>query len=60
MAGLDAYIPMSLFDVSALVIIMIMLAAIPSTSVALVVVRSATMNLANGGAVSMGIVLGEI
>jgi threonine/homoserine/homoserine lactone efflux protein len=51
---------MSLFDVSALFIIMIMLAAIPSTSVALVVARSATMNLANGVAVSMGIVLGDL
>lgn len=51
---------MSLFDVSALFIIMIMLAAMPSTSVALVVARSATMNLANGVAVSMGIVLGDL
>lgn len=51
---------MSLFDVSALFIIMIMLAAIPSTSVALVVARSATMNLANGVAVSMGIMLGDL
>lgn len=51
---------MSLFDISALVIIMITLAAMPSTSVALVVARSATMNLANGVAVSMGIVLGDL
>ena len=51
---------MSLFDISALVIIMITLAAMPSTSVALVVVRSATMNLTNGVAVSMGIVLGDL
>ncbi|PTR04495.1 threonine/homoserine/homoserine lactone efflux protein [Nitrosomonas nitrosa] len=51
---------MSLFDVSALFIIMIMLAAMPSTSVALVIARSATMNLANGVAVSMGIVLGDL
>ena len=51
---------MSLFDISALVIIMITLAAMPSTSVALVVARSATMNLANGVAASMGIVLGDL
>ncbi|SER30348.1 Threonine/homoserine/homoserine lactone efflux protein [Nitrosomonas sp. Nm51] len=51
---------MSLFDVSALVIVMITLAAMPSTSVALVVARSATMNLVNGVAVSMGIVLGDL
>ncbi len=51
---------MSLFDVSALFVIMITLAAIPSTSVALVVVRSATINLANGIAVSMGIVFGDL
>ena len=51
---------MSLFDALALFIIMITLAAIPSTSVALVVTRSATMNLANGVAVSMGIVVGDL
>lgn len=51
---------MSLFDITALFIIMVTLAAIPSTSLALVVTRSATMNLANGVAVSMGIVLGDM
>lgn len=51
---------MSLFDVSALFIIMITFAAIPGTSVALVVARSVTMNLANDVAVSMGIVLGDL
>lgn len=51
---------MSLFDVTALVIIMVTLAAMPSTSVALVVARSATINLANGIAVTMGIVLGDL
>ncbi|PTN12500.1 LysE family translocator [Nitrosomonas aestuarii] len=51
---------MSLFDALVLFIIMITLAAIPSTSVALVVARSATMNLANGVAVSMGIVAGDL
>ncbi|WP_090702930.1 LysE family translocator [Nitrosomonas aestuarii] len=39
---------------------MITLAAMPSTSVALVVIRSATMNPTNGVAVSMGIVLGDL
>lgn len=51
---------MSIFDAAALFIIMATLAAIPSTSLALVVTRSATMNLANGVAVSMGIVLGDL
>ncbi|SFL24623.1 Threonine/homoserine/homoserine lactone efflux protein [Nitrosomonas aestuarii] len=51
---------MSFFDISALVIVMITLAAMPSTSVALVVIRSATMNPTNGVAVSMGIVLGDL
>lgn len=51
---------MSLFDVTALVIIMVTLAAMPSTSVALVVARSATMSLTSGVAVSMGIVLGDL
>lgn len=55
-----AGIPMDLFDTAALFVIMIMLAAIPSTSVALVVTRAATMNFANGVAVSMGIVLGDL
>jgi threonine/homoserine/homoserine lactone efflux protein len=39
---------------------MITLAAIPSTSVALVVTRSATMNPANGVAVTTGIMLGDL
>ncbi|SET68727.1 Threonine/homoserine/homoserine lactone efflux protein [Nitrosomonas marina] len=51
---------MSLVDASALFVIMITLAAIPSASVALVVTRSATMNLANGVAVLVGIVLGDL
>lgn len=51
---------MSFFDVSAIFIIMVTLAAIPSTSLALVITHSATMNLANGVAVSMGIVLGDV
>ncbi len=51
---------MNIFDITALFIIMVTLAAIPSTSLALVVTRSATMNLANGVAASMGIVLGDM
>jgi threonine/homoserine/homoserine lactone efflux protein len=51
---------MSFFDASALFVIMITLAAIPSTSVALVVTRSATLGFSNGAAVSMGIVLGDM
>lgn len=39
---------------------MLTLAAIPSTSVALVVTRSATSGLCHGAAVSVGIVLGDI
>lgn len=51
---------MSIFDSLSLFIIMITLAAIPSTSVALVVARSATHGVANGVAVSAGIVLGDL
>lgn len=51
---------MNLFDVSALFVIMVMLAIIPSTSVALVVTRSATLGFSNGAAVSLGIVLGDL
>jgi threonine/homoserine/homoserine lactone efflux protein len=51
---------MSFFDASALFVIMITLAAIPSTSVALVVTRSASLGFSNGAAVSMGIVLGDL
>lgn len=40
--------------------IMIVLAAMPSTSVALVVTRSATLGVANGIAVAAGIVLGDL
>ena len=39
---------------------MVSLAVIPSTSVALVVTRSATFGVANGLAVSVGIVLGDL
>lgn len=40
--------------------IMVVLAAMPSASVALVVTRSATLGLGNGIAVSAGIVLGDL
>lgn len=40
--------------------IMVALAAIPSTSVALVVMRSATLDVKNGIAVAAGIVLGDL
>jgi len=39
---------------------MVTLAAIPSTSVALVVTRSAMLGFSNGAAVAMGIVLGDL
>lgn len=39
---------------------MVVLAAVPSTSVALVVTRSATSGIANGMAVAAGIVLGDL
>ncbi len=51
---------MGLIDAAALFIIMVTLAIIPSTSVALVVTRSATLGVSNGAAVAMGIVLGDL
>ncbi|MDJ0620141.1 MAG: LysE family translocator [Calothrix sp. MO_192.B10] len=51
---------MTIFDVSALFVIMVTLAMLPSTSVALVVTRSATLGFLNGAAVSIGIVLGDL
>ncbi|WP_456449272.1 LysE family transporter [Thiolapillus sp.] len=39
---------------------MVVLAGIPSTSVSLVVTRSATLGIRNGMAVSAGIVLGDL
>lgn len=51
---------MSLTDSITLFIIMITLAAMPSTSVALVVTRSATLGVGNGIAVACGIVLGDL
>lgn len=43
-----------------LLVVMLVLAAIPSASVALVVVRSATHGFANGAAVALGIALADV
>ncbi len=51
---------MNIIDLISLFIIMAALAIIPSTSVALVVTRSATAGFANGVAVVTGIVLGDL
>mgnify|MGYP003677346588 CR=1 FL=1 len=51
---------MSVIELVTLFGIMAALAAIPSASVALVVTRSATLGIANGLAVSVGIVLGDL
>jgi threonine/homoserine/homoserine lactone efflux protein len=51
---------MSFLDSTSLFLIMIALAAIPSSSVALVVTRSAMLGIPNGVAVSVGIVLGDL
>lgn len=51
---------MNIIEVITLFGIMVVLSAIPSTSVALVVTRSATLGIANGFAVAAGIVLGDL
>ena len=51
---------MSIIESITLFGIMVTLAAMPSTSVALVVTRSATLGVANGVAVAAGIVLGDL
>lgn len=51
---------MSFIELVTLFGIMAAMAAIPSASVALVVTRSATLGVANGLAVSVGIVLGDL
>lgn len=51
---------MNILDTLGLFSVILTLAAIPSTSVALVVTRSATSGLCHGAAVSVGIVLGDI
>ena len=51
---------MSLFATLTLFAIMIVLAALPSCSVALVVTRAATLGIRNGAAVVAGIVMGDL
>lgn len=51
---------MSFIDIITLFGIMIALAALPSASVALVITRSATLGVANGVAVTAGIILGDL
>jgi len=51
---------MNFLDSISLFLIMLTLATIPSTSVALVVTRSVTLGISNGVAVAMGIVLGDL
>lgn len=51
---------MSLLDTVLLFSIMLTLALVPSASVALVVTRSTTLDITNGMAVSLGIVLGDL
>jgi threonine/homoserine/homoserine lactone efflux protein len=51
---------MTPIDILSLFVIMLALAVIPSSSVALVVTRSATSGLAHGVAVALGIVLGDL
>lgn len=51
---------MNIAEIMTLLGIMVVLSAIPSTSVALVVTRSATLGVANGFAVVAGVVLADI
>ena len=51
---------MSIIQALTLFAVMVSLAALPSSSVALVVARSATAGVANGIAVSVGIILGDL
>ncbi|GJM04838.1 MAG: leucine efflux protein [marine bacterium B5-7] len=51
---------MSFLDSLSFFLIMVSLAVVPSTSVALVVTRSATLGVVNGVAVATGIVLGDL
>lgn len=51
---------MNLVDAISIFVIMVTLALIPSTSVALVITRSVTNGISNGIAVSLGIVLGDV
>lgn len=51
---------MGIFEAASLCFVMLTLALIPSSSVALVVTRSVTHGIPNGIAVSLGIVLGDL
>ncbi|MGM0564291.1 MAG: LysE family translocator [Pseudomonadota bacterium] len=51
---------MSLLDIAGLFAVMTTLALVPSASVALVVARSSTAGFRNGGAVTAGIVVGDL
>lgn len=51
---------MSIIEIITLFGIMIALAALPSASVALVITRSVTLGVANGVAVTAGIILGDL
>lgn len=51
---------MDLATAASLLGVMLVLAAVPSASVALVVTRAATLGLANGISVALGIVLGDL
>ncbi len=51
---------MNIFEIITLFGIMLVLAALPSSSVVLVVTRSATLGTANGFAVAAGIILGDL
>ena len=51
---------MSIYDSIALIGIMATLAIVPSASVAFVIARTAALGIANGLAVSAGIVLGDL
>ncbi|MAZ69293.1 LysE family translocator [Porticoccus sp.] len=51
---------MTAYDLLGLFLVMSALAAIPSASVALVIVRSATVNVRNGIATAVGVVAGDL
>lgn len=51
---------MNVLNGSLLFLVMLLLAAVPGTSVALVVARSAMRGMVNGAAATAGIVLGNI
>lgn len=59
-AVLSLGVTMSLVDVVVLFVVMTSLALVPSTSVALVVARSSIAGFLHGGAVAVGIVVGDL